>query len=179
MYAKTALFLAAAALANAQTAAQLAELNVILDDVKNNLSDYMNLVTSGKISLADLPAGVLDIGMALASATDDSYTTLYSEVDFDGIAPFLTALPWYSSRLEAELATITGVASSSAAATTSAKASTTAATSTKGSAAAISQITDGQIQATQATVSAQTANGAAKAVAGLGAGALAAAALLL
>ncbi|KAG0653230.1 hypothetical protein C6P44_002230 [Monosporozyma unispora] len=45
-------------------------------------------------------------------------------------------------------------------------------------AAAISQITDGQIQAT-ATVSQQTENGAAKAVAGLGAGALAAAALLL
>ena len=223
MYAKTALFLAAAALANAQTASQLAELNVILGDVKNNLNDYMGLVTSGKISLNDLPAGVLDIGMALASATDDSYTTLYKEVDFDAIAPFLTALPWYSSRLEAELATITGEAtssaattssaaattSSSAAATTSSSASssaaasskasssaasssaaasskasssaatTTVATSAKGSAAAISQITDGQIQATAATVSAQTANGAAKAVAGLGAGALAAAALLL
>jgi len=178
MYAKTALFLAAAALAQAQTSAQIAELTVILNDVKDNLNSYMGLVTAGTISLADLPAGVLDIGMALASATDDSYTTLYSEVDFDAITPFLTALPWYSSRLEAELATITGAASSSKASSTSAKASTTAATTTKGSAAAISQITDGQIQAT-ASVTAQTANGAAKAVAGLGAGALAAAALLL
>ena len=121
MYSKVALFLAAAALANAQTASQLAELNVILDDVKDHLSDYMNLVTAGTISLSSLPAGVLSIGMALASATDDSYTTLYKEVDFDGIAPFLTALPWYSSRLEAQLATITGEAkaSSTAAETTS------------------------------------------------------------
>lgn len=58
-------------------------------------------------------------------------------------------------------------------------ASTTKASATASAAAqAISQIDDGQIQAT-ATVSQQTENGAAKAVAGLGAGALAAAALLL
>ncbi|KAJ1545235.1 Cwp2p [Saccharomyces cerevisiae] len=59
------------------------------------------------------------------------------------------------------------------------------------SAAAISQITDGQIQATTTatteavspssteTISQQTENGAAKAAVGMGAGALAAAAMLL
>ena len=67
---------------------------------------------------------------------------------------------------------------SKAAETTSATAkATTVAQATK--AQAISQIDDGQIQATTATVAQQTENGAAKAVVGLGAGAIAAAALLL
>lgn len=72
-------------------------------------------------------------------------------------------------------------ATSSAAAektTSSAAAATTSSADVKATTQAVSQIGDGQIQATVA-VSQQTENGAAKAVAGLGAGAIAAAALLL
>ncbi|CAI4901268.1 AHL_G0049590.mRNA.1.CDS.1 [Saccharomyces cerevisiae] len=131
-YIKIALLAAIAALASAQTQEEIDELNVILNDV-------------------NLPSGVLDIGLALASATDDSYTTLYSEVDFAAVSKMLT------------------MASSSAV-------SSAVASSTKAS--AISQISDGQVQATS-TVSEQTENGAAKAVIGMGAGVMAAAAMLL
>ena len=135
MYAKIALFLASAAMATAQTADQLAELNVIMADVKDHLSDYMALATSGTISIADLPAGVMPLAMAVQSATDDSYTTLYSNVDFAAVDTFLTKLPWYSSRLEPALesakaaAGATSAAESSAAATSAAESSPAAETS--------------------------------------------------
>ncbi|CAI4916929.1 BAD_HP_G0000260.mRNA.1.CDS.1 [Saccharomyces cerevisiae] len=152
-YIKIALLAAIAALASAQTQEEIDELNVILNDVKSNLQEYISLAedSSSGFSLSSLPSGVLDIGLALASATDDSYTTLYSEVDFAAVSKMLT------------------MASSSAV-------SSAVASSTKAS--AISQISDGQVQATS-TVSEQTENGAAKAVIGMGAGVMAAAAMLL
>ena len=204
-YTKIALFAAIAALASAQTQDQINELNVILNDVKSHLQEYMSLAQdpSSGFSLSSMPAGVLDIGMALASATDDSYTTLYSEVDFAGVSKILTMVPWYSSRLEPALksldgdATSTAAPSSSAAPTSSAapssseaktssaapssteaKTTSAAPSSTGAKTSAISQITDGQIQATKA-VSEQTENGAAKAFVGMGAGVVAAAAMLL
>ncbi|CAI1976457.1 hypothetical protein SEUBUCD646_0E00920 [Saccharomyces eubayanus] len=247
-YAKIALFAAVAALASAQTQEEIDELNVILNDVKSHLQEYMSLAQdpSSGFSLANMPAGVLDIGMALASATDDSYTTLYSAVDFAGVNKMLTMVPWYSSRLEPALKSMMGEASTSSAAPTSAeaKSSSAAPTSTEAKsssaaptssaatsssaaasssaasssaatssieaksssaaasssakqsasvsssakasatasgsakASAISQITDGQIQATK-TVSQQTENAAAKAFVGMGAGVMAAAAMLL
>ncbi|CAL9731561.1 hypothetical protein MOUN0_M00298 [Monosporozyma unispora] len=69
-------------------------------------------------------------------------------------------------------------ASSAASSKATTSASAKAASSSAAKAQAISQITDGQIQATK-SIEQQTQNGAAKAVAGLGAGALAAAALLI
>ncbi|AJT76343.1 CIC_collapsed_G0050750.mRNA.1.CDS.1 [Saccharomyces cerevisiae] len=249
-YIKIALLAAIAALASAQTQEEIDELNVILNDVKSNLQEYISLAedSSSGFSLSSLPSGVLDIGLALASATDDSYTTLYSEVDFAAVSKMLTMVPWYSSRLLPELesllgtsttaassteassaatssavasssettssavassseatssavassseasssaATSSAVASSSEATSSAVASSTKAASSTKVSssavssavasstkASAISQISDGQVQATS-TVSEQTENGAAKAVIGMGAGVMAAAAMLL
>ncbi|CAI5156954.1 BTE_HP_G0126910.mRNA.1.CDS.1 [Saccharomyces cerevisiae] len=240
-YTKIALFAAIAALASAQTQDQINELNVILNDVKSHLQEYISLAedSSSGFSLSSLPSGVLDIGLALASATDDSYTTLYSEVDFAAVSKMLTMVPWYSSRLEPALksldgdATSTAAPSSSAAPTSSAapssseaksssaapssseaksssaapssseaksssaapssseaksssaapssteaKTTSAAPSSTGAKTSAISQITDGQIQATKA-VSEQTENGAAKAFVGMGAGVVAAAAMLL
>ncbi|AJU10044.1 Tir2p [Saccharomyces cerevisiae YJM1463] len=249
-YIKIALLAAIAALASAQTQEEIDELNVILNDVKSNLQEYISLAedSSSGFSLSSLPSGVLDIGLALASATDDSYTTLYSEVDFAAVSKMLTMVPWYSSRLLPELesllgtsttaassteassaatssavasssettssavassseatssavassseasssaATSSAVASSSEATSSTVASSTKAASSTKTSssavssavasstkASAISQISDGQVQATS-TVSEQTENGAAKAVIGMGAGVMAAAAMLL
>ncbi|GFP73096.1 cold shock-induced protein TIR1 [Saccharomyces cerevisiae] len=204
-YTKIALFAAIAALASAQTQDEINELNVILNDVKSHLQEYMSLAQdpSSGFSLSSMPAGVLDIGMALASATDDSYTTLYSKVDFAGVSKMLTMVPWYSSRLEPALKSLDGDATSTAAPSSSAAKSSSAApssseaksssaapssteakttsaapSSTGAKTSAISQITDGQIQATKA-VSEQTKNGAAKAFVGMGAGVVAAAAMLL
>ncbi|CAI4038477.1 hypothetical protein SMKI_05G0870 [Saccharomyces mikatae IFO 1815] len=265
-YTKIALFAAIAAFASAQTQDQINELNVILNDVKSNIQEYISLASdpNSGFSLASMPAGILDLGMALASATDDSYTTFYSEVDFAGVSKMLTQVPWYSSRLAPALKSLEGDASSSAApssteaktsssaapssteaktsssaapssteaktsssaapssteaktsssaapssseaktsssaapssseaktssaATSSAKVSSSAvassakvsssAVASSAKASAISQITDGQIQATK-TVAQQTENGAAKAFVGMGAGVVAAAAMLL
>ncbi|GMM56249.1 hypothetical protein DAKH74_028650 [Maudiozyma humilis] len=222
MYSKIALALAAsAAVANALTTAQSVELETIMSDVESNLSDYISLATDGTISLSDLPSGVLNLGLAIASATDDSYTTLYDAVDMAAVETWLSVLPWYSTRLSSEIAaalyTVTAEASSAAAssaeatsteasssaeatsteAASSAAASSTeaasseaasteasssaAATTSSSSAAAsttVSAATSSSVSST-AAVSQQTANGAAKAVSGLGAGVLAAAALLL
>ncbi|SMN21370.1 similar to Saccharomyces cerevisiae YER011W TIR1 Cell wall mannoprotein of the Srp1p/Tip1p family of serine-alanine-rich proteins [Maudiozyma saulgeensis] len=200
MYSKTALILstiATAALVNAQTADQLAELNVIVDDVKNHMSDYLGLVSSGAVSISDLPAGVMNLALAVQTATDDSYTSLYKDVDVEKLGPFLTALPWYSSRLAAELETATegdAAATSSAAAATSSAAAVTsssAAAVTSSSAAAVTSASSEVSTSSPATISSvntasstaavteQTVNNAAKAAGSFGVVALGAAALLL
>ncbi|SMN19987.1 similar to Saccharomyces cerevisiae YER011W TIR1 Cell wall mannoprotein of the Srp1p/Tip1p family of serine-alanine-rich proteins [Maudiozyma saulgeensis] len=137
MYAKTLLFLAAAALANAQTAAQIAELNVIIADVKDNMADYTSLATSGSLSLSDLPTGIMPLAMAVQTATDDSYTTLYSNVDFDAVATFLTKLPWYSSRLEAAIESATAAVGGDETTSTAVAAATSSITSVVDSSAAV------------------------------------------
>lgn len=132
MYSKIAFVVAATAvLANAQTASQLAELNAIVDDVKSHLSDYMGLISSGAISISDLPAGVMPVVLAVQTATDDSYTSLYKDVDVAALGPFLSKLPWYSSRLAPELE-----AANVDAGTTAASSSSAAAPVTSSSAAA-------------------------------------------
>ena len=141
MYSKVALLLASsAALAHALSDAQIAELKAIMSDVSNNISEYMALATDGTISLSDLPAGVLSLGLAVASATDDSYTTLYDDVDMDAVETWLTVLPWYSTRLSSEIAAAlyTITAESSAAATSSAAEATTSSAAVASSSAAAS-----------------------------------------
>ena len=231
MYSKIVLALAAsAAVANALTTAQSVELETIMSDVENNLSDYISLATDGTISLSDLPSGVLSLGMAIASATDDSYTTLYDNVDMAAVETWLSVLPWYSTRLSSEIAaalytvtaeassaaassveatsaaessaaessaaatssaaessaaTISSAAASSAAASSAAASSTEDTSSAEATSSAASSTTvavassSSSAASSTATVSQQTTNGAAQAVSGLGAGVLAAAALLL
>ncbi|KAJ1546973.1 putative GPI-anchored mannoprotein [Saccharomyces cerevisiae] len=195
-YIKIALLAAIAALASAQTQEEIDELNVILNDVKSNLQEYISLAedSSSGFSLSSLPSGVLDIGLALATATDDSYTTLYSEVDFAAVSKMLTMVPWYSSRLLPELESLLGTSTTAAssteassAATSSAVASSSEATSSavassseaSSSAATSSAVASSSEATATSTVSEQTENGAAKAVIGMGAGVMAAAAMLL
>ncbi|KAG0654546.1 hypothetical protein C6P44_000915 [Monosporozyma unispora] len=170
MNAKSAVILAAAAAtASAVTADQAKQLDIIFKDVGSNINQYINLVSdaSSGITFDNLPSGLMDIGEEVATNPNDtSYTSKYDEVDLAGVSAFITKLSWYSDRLAPQL-DAAGAASKA----------TTVAQATK--AQAISQIADGQIQATTATVAQQTENGAAKAVVGLGAGAIAAAALLL
>ena len=100
-YSKITLLAALAAIAYAQTQAQINELNVVLDDVKTNIADYITLseTPNSGFSLDQMPAGIMDIAAQLvANPSDDSYTTLYSEVDFSAVEHMLTMVPWYSSR---------------------------------------------------------------------------------
>lgn len=138
MYSKIVFAVAATAvLVNAQTASQLAELNAIVDDVKSHLSDYMGLISSGAISISDLPAGVMPVVLAVQTATDDSYTSLYKDVDVAALGPFLSKLPWYSSRLQPEL-DAANVGGESVAASSAAAASSSAAAPVSSSAAPVS-----------------------------------------
>ena len=63
----------------------------------------------------------------MATATDDSYTTVFDALDMGVISCMMTNLPWYSSRLEALVATFTDevVTTAGAATTTTAGAATT------------------------------------------------------
>ncbi|CCK72713.1 SRP1/TIP1 family protein KNAG_0L00920 [Huiozyma naganishii CBS 8797] len=101
----TALLVSLAAVASAQTQEEITQLNVILNDVRDNLSEYMALLNdpSSGFSVASMPQGVLQIGGALATATNSAFTSMYSDVDFAGLSSFLPRLPRYSSRLEPAL----------------------------------------------------------------------------
>ncbi|KAJ1537322.1 Tir4p, partial [Saccharomyces cerevisiae] len=95
-YSKITLLAALAAIAYAQTQAQINELNVVLDDVKTNIADYITLsyTPNSGFSLDQMPAGIMDIAAQLvANPSDDSYTTLYSEVDFSAVEHMLTMVP--------------------------------------------------------------------------------------
>ncbi|KAG0654663.1 hypothetical protein C6P45_003299 [Maudiozyma exigua] len=101
--------LAAASVAAAATTDitpyEIAEIEAIMEDAKTHLFSYMLLVTSGKYKLDELPAGVVDVAMAVIS-NDAGYTSLFTEVDFAGVSSMVTELPWYSSRLLPEINSI-------------------------------------------------------------------------
>ncbi|CCF59312.1 hypothetical protein KAFR_0G02805 [Kazachstania africana CBS 2517] len=206
MNSKIAALLAITSVATAQTLYEIAELEALLDDLDNNLSSYIALYTSGEISFSDLPSGVLELAMAMMSATDSSYTTLFADVDYAGVESMITILSWYSSRLLPEIESIysselaasaaeasstatspaetSSAAASSAAETSSVAASSAAETSSvaASSAAETSSVAASSAAASTtstAAIQVATANGAAKAAFGMGAGALAAAALLM
>lgn len=136
MNAKSAILMAAvAASANAYTisAGQSKQLDIIFKDVMDNLMDYMNLVSdpSSGITADNLPAGLMDLGAAMA--VDPSYVPDYSSVDIDAVSTFITKLTWFDSKLEPELEAAgvpMVVAATTAAPTTAAPAQTSAAAST-------------------------------------------------
>lgn len=101
--------LAAASIASAATTTitpyELAEIEGIMLDAENNLMQYVNLVSSGELSFSDLPAGVLDVALAVIN-NDAGYTSLYTKVDFAGVSSMMTKLPWYSTRLLPEINSI-------------------------------------------------------------------------
>ena len=197
MYSKIAFVVAATAvLAKAQSASELAELNAIVDDVKSHLSDYMGLISSGAISISDLPAGVMPVVLAVQTATDDSYTSLYKDVDVAALGPFLSKLPWYSSRLAPELenaadkeATTSAAAASSSSAAAPVASSSAAAPVASSSAAApvasssvvevSSSVATSAAPSSTAAVSQQTENGAGKLSNVMGLAAVGAVAMLL
>ncbi|CAB4255582.1 similar to Kazachstania africana KAFR0I02140 hypothetical protein [Maudiozyma barnettii] len=101
--------LAVASVATAATTTitpyEVAEMDAIMQDAKAHLFSYMLLVTSGKLSMSDLPAGIVEVAEA-AINNEAGYTSLYTEVDFAAVSSMVTALPWYSSRLLPEINSI-------------------------------------------------------------------------
>ncbi|QLQ81627.1 hypothetical protein HG537_0F03880 [Torulaspora globosa] len=97
----TALALIVAPLVSADSNADAVEFQAILSDVNNHLSDYISLAVNNPSFT--VPSGVLDVYTQMTTYTDDTYTTLFSELDFNSINAVMTALPWYSSRLEPEI----------------------------------------------------------------------------
>ncbi|CCK72161.1 putative lipase KNAG_0J00780 [Huiozyma naganishii CBS 8797] len=196
-----------AAIASALTDEQSAEIYAIVQDINSNQAQYIGLeMNTGGFQI---PPQLLSMYQQVLTYKDDSYTSLFTALDYNMITSTITGLSWYNERLAPALssvrakyntaeattsakATTTTSAketTTSAEATTSSKATTSAAPSSSAKASsssaaskattqAVSQITDGQIQQT-ASVHQQSANGAIKNAAGVGAGFLAAAALLM
>lgn len=124
-------------------------------------------------------AGVVVEGIDASSVAASTSTTSSAAATSSSSSKAASSSSAAASSSSSAAASSSSKAASSSAAVTSSAASSSAAkaTSSASMAQAISQISDGQIQATH-TVEQQT-NGGAKVVAGLGAGALAAAALLI
>ncbi|ODV74740.1 SRP1/TIP1 family protein CYBJADRAFT_161237 [Cyberlindnera jadinii NRRL Y-1542] len=133
MIAQLILALLPVALAQDDTAEQL---NAIVSDLAQHSSEYLQQVASGNIP----PAELLSLAQQVQTYTDDSYTTLYSEVDMGEVTSYVTGLPWYSSRLEtyfgADAAVATDDESASASASESASASASGSESESASASA-------------------------------------------
>ncbi|KOH00391.1 putative lipase DI49_1099 [Saccharomyces eubayanus] len=132
---------AIASFAAAETAGQTAELQAIIGDINSHLSDYLGLETGN--SGFQIPADVLSVYQQVMTYTDDSYTTLFSKLDYDAITKTIVKLPWYTTRLSSEIAaavaSVSPASSSSAAPSSSSSAtpssSSSAAPSSSSSAA--------------------------------------------
>ncbi|CAI4936197.1 CRE_HP_G0001780.mRNA.1.CDS.1 [Saccharomyces cerevisiae] len=59
---------------------EIVEFDAILADVKANLEQYMSLAMNNPDFT--LPSGVLDVYQHMTTATDDSYTSYFTEMDF-------------------------------------------------------------------------------------------------
>lgn len=105
------------ALASLATAQEAAIVTGLLGDISGHLNQYLSYIQAGSQTL---PSGVLELYQEVQTYTDDSYTTLLSQLDFSAVSTFATALPWYSSRLETIFeAAATGDSGSSSASATS------------------------------------------------------------
>ena len=83
------------------TPEQTAELIVLLNDVNNNFSKYTTwFLTSGR----SIPSHIVDVYMVVRTATDLSYTTMFTMLDVEALEEMATAVPWYTSYLSSEIA---------------------------------------------------------------------------
>lgn len=121
------------------TPEQNADLLVIINDIESHASDYISLETSN--SGFQIPAQVLSLYAALATYTDQSFTTLFSELDVTALTATVTNLPWYSSRLLPSLERANAQFSSNSSASASASASANSTESVVASSSAVDNST--------------------------------------
>lgn len=91
-----ATFLALLCTANAQTPEE--NIGILVEDVKSHSQDYLSYAASNPGFT--IPNGLVDVYNKMTTATDDSYKSLYSQVDVNQFSQAVTQLPWYQSRLE-------------------------------------------------------------------------------
>ncbi|CCK69119.1 uncharacterized protein KNAG_0B06950 [Huiozyma naganishii CBS 8797] len=114
------------------TPEQNAVLIVLFKDVFKNFPKYGSWFMSSGFGV---PNNIIEVYEAAHTYTDDSFSTMLTSLEMSQIMPMVTAVPWYSSYLSAEVAaalapfqtTVTHTSSSSPAAptTTSTTSSTT------------------------------------------------------
>ncbi|CAB4255897.1 similar to Saccharomyces cerevisiae YBR067C TIP1 Major cell wall mannoprotein with possible lipase activity [Maudiozyma barnettii] len=80
------------------TAEQTNDLLVIINDIESHISDYLSLETSGN-STFQVPPEVLSLYAQINTYTDETFTSLFTELDVSALTATITNLPWYSSRL--------------------------------------------------------------------------------
>ena len=93
-----ALMASAATLTAALDAYEVAEFNALLIDVKAHLTQYISLAENNPNFT--IPDGVLECYTQLTTYTNDSYTTLFTMINFAQVTTAMEMLPWYSSRIE-------------------------------------------------------------------------------
>ena len=126
---------------------QVAQFQGMLVDVNAHLQEYMSLAMNN----ADftIPSGVLDVyeHMTTYASGDDSYTSLFTEINFAQVTTVIEKLPWYSTRMlpiiesymsAHSFSTDAASGASSAAASSSAAESSSASSSAASSSAASS-----------------------------------------
>ncbi|AOA64976.1 Cell wall mannoprotein with putative lipase activity [Komagataella phaffii CBS 7435] len=91
------------AIAAAGVQADEALYTVFYNDVTENAQEYLSYIQANTAAgFTDL----LSLYTELATYTDDSYTSIFTEEDFPAseLSSFVVNLPWYSSRIEPQVA---------------------------------------------------------------------------
>lgn len=122
----------------------------MFNDIHSNLDQYASLASTQSSAIAQF----IPLYAEAQTYTDDSYTTLVNSALYESISEFVTALPWYSSRIEPELAEsgASQTASASGSASSSASGSVSASSSvgsTSGSESASSSKSSGSSTASK------------------------------
>ena len=93
-----AFIVAAAKAQQTVDAAEVAEMQALLNDVSSHLTEYMSFAMNNPSFT--LPSGVLQVYEQMTTYTNDGYTSLFTEINFSEVSTVLRELPWYSSRIE-------------------------------------------------------------------------------
>ncbi|KAK5960071.1 putative lipase PWA37_002561 [Arxiozyma heterogenica] len=132
-----------ASVASAMTNEQVQEINAIVDDIKSHQAEYIALEMNPPAGFT-LPPALIQLYAQVLTYTDDSYTTLFTTLDFSAIENTITHFSWYSDRLlpalesvrkeySAESASISASASSVSSASSSSVASSSSSSASSSS----------------------------------------------
>lgn len=195
---------ASTTLAETAEEVQMIELAVYVEDIAANMAEYLSFRKENPSQ--PYPQILNTVVLEAAGSSDESWTTALTGIDPSTVWEMLTGVPWYSTRIYPSLtarlaaedivvsgindngATATPTAASTSATATGASVATNSArvsstSSRKESSTASDKVSTSKASSTSKTSSVATieqqTNAGAKAVAGLGFGALGAVALLI
>ena len=158
---------ASAAVAQSSVSAeQSAELQAIIADIQGNLQQYLALQTAANSDFK-IPPEVISLYAQIATYTDESYTSLFTELDVSALTATVTNLPWYSSRLLPAIERVqesfsgNGTESATASASSNATVAESSAESSSTAIAAPSSISTSNVTAGNAAATAASHSGSA------------------